>query len=215
MSSQIIQMMLVLGLGAITAQACGDDRLTLLRGADARSWSQLLAMNPPEAIPSGAPPLAYGAKGSQWISVGSAIAFDLSKTTDFNGHVTITRFLAQDIEVGFEGALWGVSQEGSDAAGVSGSFLMRWHFYNEGDWTVFLDAGIGVLASTDNIPAQGTSLNFLPRVGIGFTHAIGRGSARLIAGAQYHHISNARLLGDDTNPARDLPLIYAGIVFPF
>lgn len=172
-------------------------------------------MDPPEAISSAAPPPAYGAKGSQWISVGSAVSSDLSETLDFNGHVAITRFLADDVEIGFEGALWGLVQEGGDAGGISGSFLMRWHFYHEGDWTVFVDAGIGALVSTDNVPAGGTSLNFLPRGGVGFTRAIGGGSTRLIAGVQYHHISNARLLGDDDNPARDLPLIYAGVVFPF
>ena len=36
----------------------------------------------------------------------------------------------------------------------------------------------------------------------------------LEAGLGWHHISNARINGDDENPSRDLPMLHVGLVFP-
>lgn len=216
MHTRIMPSLIAAGIAISAAhRAHADDSFSLLPRDQTPSWAEQFAADQPKTIPDVSPPAEYGTQGSRWMSIGSAISSDLGQTVDVDGHLSITQFIAQDVEVGFEGAVWGLFQEGDDAAGVSGSFIIRWHFYHEGPWTVFLDAGIGALASTDNVPAEGTSLNFLPRGGIGLTHAIEGGPARLIAGVQYHHISNARILGDDANPARDLPLIYAGVVFPF
>ena len=103
---------------------------------------------------------------------------------------------------------------GDDAESLSLSTLLRWHFYNDGDWTLYLDTGVGVLASTDVVPMDGTGFNFLPRAGVGLTRRL-TGATRLQVGLCWHHISNARIYGDLSNPSRDAPMLYAGVVFAF
>jgi hypothetical protein len=101
--------------------------------------------------------------------------------------------------------------------------VFRWHFLHAEDynWSIFGDAGIGILAGFDEVPDGGTGFNYLPRIGAGFTKAFNdsidgesRG-ARWMVGVRYHHISNGRISGDSRNPARDAVCIYAGITFPF
>lgn len=105
--------------------------------------------------------------------------------------------------------------------------IFRWHFWR---WdrrvaeygetyrnTFFADFGIGLLAGFDEVPDGGTGFNFLPRLGVGYTHALTETEAgsRLTLGLRWHHISNARIEGDERNPARDSLMFYAEIQFPF
>ncbi len=166
---------------------------------------------------------AYGRAGSRWWTIGAAVANNFEGDTDTNLHVAFSTFLADDIEFAVEGAGWYFHQTGDDTGGVSGSMVLRWHFLHADDynWSVFGDAGIGVLFSFDEVPDGGTGFNFLPRIGAGFTKALNdsidgesRG-ARFMVGVRYHHISNGRISGDSRNPARDSVCVYAGITFPF
>jgi hypothetical protein len=169
-----------------------------------------------DAIPSAR--ISYGSAGSQWLTVGSGFAYDFDENADANVHVAWSTFLADEIEFGVEGALWGFFQQGDDTAGVSGSLLFRWHFLHDEayDWTVFGDVGIGLLGAFDTVPDTGTGFNFLPRAGFGLTTRIDDESdTRLMLGARWHHISNGRIEGDARNPARDSVMLYAAVVFPF
>jgi hypothetical protein len=167
--------------------------------------------------------LGYGHAGSRWWTIGAAYANNFQSDSDFNLHIAFSTFLADDLEFAIEGAGWYFHQKGDDTGGLSGSMAFRWHFLHADDynWSVFGDAGIGMLVGFDEVPDGGTGFNFLPRVGAGFTKALNdsidgesRG-ARLMVGVRYHHISNGRISGDSRNPARDAVCVYAAITFPF
>ncbi|MFI4915956.1 MAG: acyloxyacyl hydrolase [Phycisphaerales bacterium JB060] len=136
-------------------------------------------------------------------------ALDQGITLSYN------RFLVDDIEWFLEGGLWSFYDQGADNAfGLSASLGFRWHFLKNEDWSLFADIGIGVLGTTDHVPTDGTSFNFMPRAGVGFTREIDE-NIRLMGGIRWHHISNARTRGDSRNPSRDAPQIYVGLVVPF
>ncbi len=164
--------------------------------------------------------LRYGAAGSRWWGLGAGVAHDFSDANDCLLFGSVSYFLVDDVEFAGEFGAWYFSQRGPDAGGVSASMVFRYHFIHEDKWTVFADVGIGVLGATDNVPATrqgftGTSFDFLPRAGVGFTRQLTDDGARLIVGLRWHHISNARIFGDDNNPARDSAMLYAAVVFPF
>jgi hypothetical protein len=157
---------------------------------------------------------SYGEENfASWVLSYSA-AFD-GEALDQGLTLAYSRFLVDDIEAFVEGGLWSFYDQGSNAAyGLSLGFGFRWHFLTREKWTMFADMGIAVLGTTDAVPVDGTEFNFMPRVGIGFTRELDE-NVRFIGGLRWHHISNARTRGDSRNPARDAPLLYAGLVFPF
>jgi hypothetical protein len=161
----------------------------------------------------------YGQAGSRWWTVGGLYAFDFEEDHDVNLHGAFSQFLADDVEFAVEAGVWYFNQPGEDTGGVSGSMVFRWHFWHadDYDWSVFADVGIGLLAGLDSVPDGGSSFNFLPRAGLGFTKALTpeRSGPRLMVGVRWHHISNARIFGDDRNPARDSLAVYAGVTFAF
>jgi len=159
--------------------------------------------------------LAYGLAGSKSFTLGTGWAPDFDGSLDANFHASFNYFLVNNVEISFEAGLWHFNQPGDNEGGLSGSMVFRWHFVNEDPWTLFVDAGIGVLGTSGNVPDGGTSLNFLPRLGVGGTYRLTDDGLRLIAGLRWHHISNARIQGDEDNPARYAPMLYAGLVFPF
>ncbi|MFN7020300.1 MAG: acyloxyacyl hydrolase [Phycisphaerales bacterium] len=161
----------------------------------------------------------FGRAGSWWWSIGSGVATDFGGDIDTNVHGILSTFIADDFEFGVEFAGWYFSQEGPDTGGLSGSMILRWHFAGDDDrsWTLFGDIGIGLLGAFDDAPDGGTGLNFLPRLGFGYTRALGDDPCgpRLTLGARWHHISNARIEGEERNPARDALMGYFEIQFPF
>jgi hypothetical protein len=76
-------------------------------------------------------------------------------------------------------------------------------------------AGIGVMGATGDVPDGGTPFDLMPRAGIGVTKQLTDDGLRLDVGVRWHHISNARINGDDENPSRDGAMLYAGLIFPF
>ncbi len=143
------------------------------------------------------------------------MAYDFDGSTDLDVFARYSRFLARDVEAGLEGGLWHFNQDGENPLGLSAAVLFRWHFIHQPDWTAFMDGGIGVLGASDNVPAGGTGFDLMPRIGIGFTRRLTDAGLRLEGGLRWHHISNARLQGDDENPSRDGPMLYAGVTMPF
>lgn len=162
-----------------------------------------------------APARPFGAAETRWWTVGAGIAHDFNGSTDTDLNVAYTYFLAEGVEFGAEVAGWHFNQAGENTLGGSATMLLRWHFLISGPWTVYTDVGIGLLVAEDVVPEGGTSLDLMPRAGVGFTRALGDGGVRLQMGLRWHHISNARIHGEANNPARDQPMLYAGIMFPF
>ncbi|MEK6701419.1 MAG: acyloxyacyl hydrolase [Planctomycetota bacterium] len=171
------------------------------------------AGTPVESVPG---KKVFGSPDSGWWwTLGGGVASNLGKDTDVNLRASATTFIARNVQIGAELGLWYIGQSGTDRAGINPNFVLRYHAYNDNDWTIFLDTGMGLGFMTGKVPQAGTSFNLMPRVGIGFTKAIGTGDSRLEFGLRWHHISNARIYGDSRNPSRDLPMIHFGIVFPF
>jgi lipid A 3-O-deacylase len=165
--------------------------------------------------------------------------FGLARDNDPGTHgllfATMSTFLDQGFEFQLELNGYSFSQPGDDALGAGFHFNLRWHVWhgtygetrdNAGplssttlttapDWTIFFDGGIGMIFSTDDVPENGTSLNFSPRAGVGFTARLGESSTRLVAGVRWHHMSNARINGDDENPDFNAPLGYLGLQWGF
>lgn len=173
------------------------------------------ALRQPESTPAESPRTAFGAAESTWWGLGAGVAHNFSGSTDSNFNVSYSYFLANDVEFSAELGAWNFNQPGENAWGVNPSMVFRWHFYNDAKWSIYTDVGIGVLFASDMVPDGGTSFDFMPRAGIGFTRELSDDGTRLQAGIRWHHISNARILGDSNNPARDAPMIYVGLQFPF
>ena len=157
---------------------------------------------------------SFGIEGTQWFTLGAAVGRGFRESTDSNIHAAWSRFLADDIEFATELDAWYFDQDGPNAFGVSPTMIFRWHLVNTGKWTVYGDAGIGILLASDSVPDGGSNVNFMPRAGAGVTYGLTE-DTRLQFGLRWHHVSNARITGDESNPARDGPLIYFGIIHRF
>lgn len=197
----------------------------------AQAQPQAQPQNPPQVTPQpitvpapvnladkaaiAVPAPAFGAAdGNWWLTASTAVGTVFGDETSVALRASLTTFVAQDIQIGGEAGLWYLQQPGDNAVGGAVGFVLRWHFVNTGDWTVFADTGIAILATTEDTPRGGTSVNFKPRLGVGFTRLLADDGTRLEVGLGWHHISNARINGDDENPSRDLPMLHVGIVFP-
>lgn len=182
---------------------------------DSRPPSSLNPEQPASEMLPGATVATFGAPGTRWVTFGPGAAMDGKGATDLSGFVQATWFIVQNVEFGGEVAAWHFGQDGEDAAGASLSALIRWHFVNEGRLSLFVDGGIGLLGSTDDVPAEGTDFNFLPRAGVGATYRPWDGDMRVMLGLRWHHISNARSSGASDNPSRDGAMLYVGLSIPF
>lgn len=160
-------------------------------------------------------PIDFGLAGGAWLTFGAGVASNLVDAEDAYGFVQYSKFIADDFEWAVELGGWALDEPGEYDPGVSVSSIFRWHFYRDETWTTFADAGVGVLLAGDKVPEGGTNFNFLPRVGVGATYRLGESNARLIGGVRWHHISNARILGNDSNPGRDGAMLYLGVSIPF
>ncbi len=157
----------------------------------------------------------FATEGTSWLTFGAGIGSEGDESTDYNIHVAYSEFIVDRIEVGGELGLWYFDQKIDTQYGINPNLVIRWHFLQGEDWTVYADAGVGVLIASGDVPDLGTSFGLMPRAGVGFTHALGSGGTRVQLGLRWHHVSNARLSGDAKNPARDAPFLYVGIISPF
>jgi len=204
--------------------------LALLACATDRTLGQALSMplldltpaavsiQPPLESPADAAPVKrteFASEGTWWWSAGAGVGSDFDAVTDGTLFGTIGYFVVEGVEVQGELGLWYFSQDEGDAVGISPILNFRWHFLRRESWTLYADVGIGFLASTDDVPDGGSSFNFSPRAGVGWTGAIDDAGTRLLIGVRWQHFSNARIFGDDENPALDEPMLYAGVIFPF
>lgn len=163
----------------------------------------------------------FGDPGFWTINFGGGYANDFESSSDAVGFVGVSTFIATGLEFTVEAGGWYFHQDGADTGGASGSFAFRYHFFpgdeteHSRDWSLFLEAGIGLLGAFNEVPSGGTNFNFLPRLGGGGTVRLDDAGTRLLVGVRWHHISNARISGDSDNPSRDGAMIYAAIMLPF
>lgn len=102
-------------------------------------------------------------------------------------------------------------QTGDNAVGINLTALLRWHFYRQPNWSLYIDGGAGILGTTNDVPSAGSSFNFTPQVGGGATIRL-NDEQRLMLGLRWHHISNADLY--EANPGRDSVMGYVGLNLP-
>lgn len=166
-------------------------------------------------------PPAFGTKGSwRWVLYGGS-AIDLRRDGE-TYHVVLAAsdFLADDFSLDFElGGLF-LNQQNKlpgahDGVGANANVLFRWHFLSRDTWSLYADAGAGLLLATEEVPYGGTTFNLTPQAGTGVSLALGGGPERLMTGIRWFHISNARVRGQDNNPGRDSVYFYVGVSFPF
>ncbi len=164
-------------------------------------------------------PAAFAQPGWWGLELLTGYANNFKGESDINLAIAVGTFVAQDLEIRLELGGWYFAQRGDDTGGVNLSLLGRWHFweFDDYDWTLYGEAGAGILGAFDDVPQGGTSFNFTPRIGGGFTKRLGDGplAPRLDVGVRWHHISNARIQGDDRNPSRDSVMGYIGVIFSF
>lgn len=168
----------------------------------------------PAPASAGAVHASFGTPGSWYWSLGAGVGV-IPQSTDVSGNITFGTFLAERFEFNCGLTGWGFLQEGEDALGVNPAFAFRYHMILRERWSLYAEAGIGLLLATDDVPSNGTSFDFTPRAGVGATIALGGSAARLDVGVRWQHVSNARITGSDDNPSRDSPMVYAGVIFPF
>jgi hypothetical protein len=204
-----------LGPGITHAADAEISRDLALRGGELSFQPQ--ASDSTAAQTSDAPPAVaeYASAESKWWTLGIGAAYDFDGSTDIPLRGAYSYFLGDGVEFSLELDGWYFAQEGPDAVGASISTIFRWHFYRKDPWTAYIDAGIGVMGASDEVPDGGTQFNFLPQAGAGVTRRLNDRGLRLQLGLRWHHISNARSQGDDENPDRDAPMLYGGLIFPF
>ena len=154
----------------------------------------------------------FGAKDSwRWQVLGSWMG-DFEAASQLEAEWSASWFFMQNVSMDFGLSGDAIMQPGLDAGGGGASLMFRWHFLAREDWSIYGDLGCGLLFTNEPVPSDGGRVNFTPRAGLGGTLDIG-GSARLMAGARWYHISNANT-GQD-NPGRDSLQVYGGVSFPF
>jgi len=217
----------VLAAGARPAHAEDDGEcLTLSLSAAVLAAAQPEAGAEPEpreradaAIDTGEKQrVPFGHAGSSWLTFGAMFAYDLGEEKDTNIHVAYSHFLADELEFAVQISGWYFAQDDDDTGGISGQMIFRWHAWHadDWDWSLYGEAGIGLLAGFDEVPNGGQEFNFVPRAAVGFTKRLWDDSpTRLQVGVGWHHISNGRYTGDVNNPSRDSVMVYAGIMIPF
>lgn len=212
--------MTILASGAVVAGAT-ESMMTDPPRLSAPNFRELavLKLDAPDGVPddvasapdAAAPP--FGEKDSwRWFLQGG-FGYDWDEESNtLLGGFGVSYFMTHNVSIELE--LNGFHIDRDDDSITVGNFnlLLRWHFLARDTWSLYADGGAGLSYASDEIPAKGTRFNFTPQLGVGASFDIGR-HVRLLTGARWHHMSNARQKED--NPGRDALLVYAQVSFPF
>ena len=168
------------------------------------------------AIPQSAKSPRIGAADSTDFEVIGSAASDFDGVTLGIVDAGVTWYVAEGVGFGvFAEGLYASLGDGAgdgDSWGGGGGALVRWHFVREETWTVFAEAGCGVVVSSEAIPDRGTTTNFTPRVNIGASFALSPTSDLLVR-AGWFHMSNAQT--GEENDGVDAASIGIGLSFAF
>lgn len=191
------------GSAAITG-----DSLTAIAGS-----TFVFQPEPGETITASEVPPPFGAQGSTRWNVQLGYGLDVKGSNQQAiGGVGLSHFFAEDLSVDIELNGAAFFQDGSNAVGGNFNLLFRWHFLARDTWSIYLDGGAGLLGTASDVPDSGSSFNFTPQAGVGFSLDVGN-DTRLMAGVRWHHISNANTYRE--NPGRDSIMIYGMLSFAF
>jgi hypothetical protein len=150
-----------------------------------------------------------------WMAVGGGVAlFPQDASAYYNLFVAFERLVGHGVAVVLELGGWYFAQQADNSAGGSFNVDVRWHFLDRPRWTMFFDGGAGMLVTDDEVPHSGLAFNFTPRLGLGWTWRPGVRPVRLRTGLRWQHISNAAILGKDSNPGRDALMVHVGAMWP-
>jgi len=94
------------------------------------------------------------------------------------------------------------NQTEGDAWGAEIEAHLRWHFVEWGKVGFLLDANCGALWAESPIPTGGTRGNLTYGIGPGIEYPLRNGFS-LVAGLQFHHISNGKGLDSPANPSQN------------
>lgn len=129
----------------------------------------------------------------------------------------VSCFLEDTFTMDFElNGLYFSQSEGDDTAAINVALLFRWHFWrsNDNHWSIYADAGAGLMLSGEDVPPGGSSFNFTPQAGMGFSVLLDEArDVRLLSGFRWYHVSNANTFED--NPGLNTLMVYASVNFPF
>jgi lipid A 3-O-deacylase len=157
----------------------------------------------------------FGFAGSEYIIYNAGYGSDFKDHQLARAGFGIGYFMDDDLSIDLDfNALYFEQDLGEDTFGGSINLLLRWHFFHDDErtWSVYGDAGAGLMLTSEKVPSNGSRFNFTPQIGAGISFDIG-GEARMFTGVRWHHVSNANVY--DENPGIDFLLIYAAIAFPF
>ncbi len=159
--------------------------------------------------------IPFGRAGSNSLVLGLGYVNDLDDIQAGEIHAGYSHFLADEIEFSVELTAWYFDQQ-DDTGALNPGFQFRWHFLHDDEysWTIYAEAGIGLLFAFDNVPDTGTGFNFSPRAGLGTTFRLNDDGLRLQLGARWQHFSNGRIEGDVRNPGFDGLMGYVGLIIP-
>lgn len=156
----------------------------------------------------------FGQRGSRRWQIHGGFGADLKRSHNRLGlaGLGVSYFIIDNVSLDAELNGLYVNQRGGDAFAGNLNLLFRWHFLAQDTWSLYGEAGAGMLLATKRVPHDGTQFNFTPQVGFGVSFDLGE-DTRLMSGLRWHHISNASLYTD--NPGRDSILAYIGVSFGF
>lgn len=162
------------------------------------------------AAPSAKP--SFGTKDTwRWqLLLGGMSDFEAAEQVEFG--LSASYFIIDNLSVDFQIEGDYIAQPVANAWGGGATILFRWHFLAYETWSLYADAGSGVLATTVNTPSGGTSFNFTPQAGGGVSFDVAQ-DLRLMVGARWYHISNANT--GETNPGRNSVMAYVMLSVPF
>lgn len=123
----------------------------------------------------------------------------------------VGRFILPGLSLNAEVSGWLITQDSNDATGLGIAIVPRWHFYRSENWSVYVDAGLGVIWTNEDVPPGAKKQNYTEFLGLGFTRRITE-TLRCMAGARYRHISNSH---ENDNPGLDNIEGYFGLMLPF
>jgi hypothetical protein len=93
--------------------------------------------------------------------------------------------------------------------------LVRWHFWEFEKITIYGDLGVGFIRTYERLPDRGTTENFTPQAGMGFTYAW-TDRIKSMTGLRYLHVSNAEQFEPgNPNPGLESAYLYSGLMWLF
>ena len=163
-----------------------------------------------------ATPLAHLAAGSWSFQTYGSVTFGEDSGELYLAHAGFGYHPWDNISINAEmvGGVVSAEDEGGESGTVGGDLLVRYHFLRGDGWSLYGEAGSGFLQTSMSFPANGTHFNFTPQAGIGLLMDLDD-NMHLMAGARWHHVSNARMQGVGQNPGYDAAMIYAGVLLRF